>query len=139
MAEFFKWDAGQLGLEIPQMDAEHVRLIEIMNRVYAEYERSRSSPKLKPAVKELVDYTIEHFRHEEAYMTRLNYPEVNKHKLIHATLIEKLKSHVSDFEKSAQMNTEFFSFLKFWLQSHLMVVDKEYAAFGKKLKPPAAR
>jgi hemerythrin len=139
MADFFVWDVVLLGLEIPQMDVEHERLIESMNRVYLEYERAASPRKLKLSVEELVEYTLEHFRHEEAYMAKLCYPGFSKHKLIHAALVERLKEHVTAFERVGALDSEFFSFLRFWLRSHIMGVDKRYAAFTKKPKAPLAR
>ncbi|MFM6929418.1 MAG: bacteriohemerythrin [Bdellovibrio sp.] len=123
---FFKWDKEKLTTHVDAMDTEHKKLIDIMNRLYERHEAKAGKPEIQSIVRELVSWTLTHFEHEEKFFATLPYSQANVHKKIHADLIERLKQHGAEFEKSGALTPAFFQFLKTWLTAHIMGVDTKY-------------
>ena len=133
MAEsFFKWDQSRLTTHVDAMDNEHKKLIEIMNRLYERNEAKASKSELATIVKELASWTVTHFEHEEKFFDTLAYSQASVHKKIHKDLIERLKGHQAEFEKSGVLGPAFFQFLKTWLSAHIMGIDTKYGEIAAK-------
>ena len=130
MAEYFAWDQSY-DLGVREMNQEHKQLISLMNRLHEEYSAKADRSVLKQCVESLVDYTMEHFRDEEEYMARIQYPKLETHKIIHADLIRKLQGHVQSFKTEGQLKQEFFDFLQLWLSAHIRGIDMQYAQHSK--------
>lgn len=86
MSGFFEWDNGKYGLDVREMDAEHQKLIALMNTLRVLYEKHAGAAELGEALGELATYTAKHFADEEAYMTKIEYPELRVHAGVHAQL-----------------------------------------------------
>ena len=121
----------QLDIGVPAMNTEHMKLLEIMNRLYDRNEAKCEVPELRALLTELGAYTIKHFSDEEAYLATIEYPELAIHKLIHKDLLEKFGRHVTDFDVRGILDPAFFGFLKLWLSAHIQGVDMKYGAFSK--------
>ena len=128
MAEFFIWDPKTLSVSVAEMDDEHQVLIRKMNALHEAYARQAGKDELAPLLLDLAGYATQHFVDEEAYMERRGYAGLESHKLIHKKLLTRVGEHVAEFEKSGALNDAFFSFLSFWLTSHIRGIDVKYSA-----------
>jgi hemerythrin-like metal-binding protein len=132
---FFKWDKERLTTHVDAMDQEHIKLIDIMNHLYARHEAKATKSELSSIIRELASWTTTHFDHEEKFFATLPYTQASVHKKIHHDLLERLRQHQAEFEKSGQLTPDFFRFLKTWLTAHIMGIDTKYgviAASGSK-------
>lgn len=79
-----------------------------------------------------MDYVVEHFDNEEAYMESIGWQGLKNHQGIHKDLLAKAGGHVEAFKNSGTdvLPEEFFQFLKFWLVSHIQGIDMKYGAFA---------
>ncbi|MBI3447266.1 MAG: bacteriohemerythrin [Magnetospirillum sp.] len=71
----------------------------------------------------------EHFREEEALMTKAGYPGLNSHRSSHAGFLERivpLRRAVEENRPNA--NTALFEYLSSWLQEHISKDDSAMAA-----------
>jgi hemerythrin-like metal-binding protein len=127
MSNFFEWDAGRFGLGIDNIDDEHQQIIAAMNELHRAYEAKAPRARLAEAIERLKRITVTHFRNEEAYMEKIGYAEVRKHRLMHQHLLERLETFVTGFLASGTLTEEFFQFLKMWLKSHICGIDTQYA------------
>lgn len=127
---FFKWDPVRLTTHVDAMDNEHKKLIDIMNKLYERHEAKATKTELSAIIKELAAWTITHFDHEEKFFDTLPYSQANVHKKIHKDLIERLKGHAAEFEKSGVLTPAFFQFLKTWLTAHIMGIDTKYGVIA---------
>ncbi|MEN0059208.1 MAG: bacteriohemerythrin [Bdellovibrio sp.] len=133
MAEsFFKWDPTKFSTQVQEMDEEHRKLIQIMNRLYERNEAQAGKEELSTVVRELVSWTVTHFDHEEKFFDTLPYPQATVHKKIHKDLKTKLKDHQAEFESTGLLSEAFFSFLKNWLTAHIMGIDTKYGDIAVK-------
>ena len=46
VSNFFEWDAGKFGLNVREMDAEHQKLIALMNKLHVLHEKGAATPEL---------------------------------------------------------------------------------------------
>jgi hemerythrin-like metal-binding protein len=114
------------------MDQEHIKLINLMNKLATRYEEKAPFTELVSIAKELQNWTITHFDHEEKFFDTLPYSHANVHKKIHKDLLAKLDEHVKNFEKTKTLTDEFFRFLKVWLTAHIAGIDMKYGEIANK-------
>lgn len=132
-SEFMVWNSS-LELGIKSIDKQHQKLVAIINDL-AKALAKRDSNSIKRIFKELTDYTVYHFGHEEKIFAQINYPHEKEHKQIHTKLVEQVKSfgeriNTGDFS----IAQELLNFLKDWLTNHIGFTDKKYAPFFKEHK-----
>lgn len=125
------WNANySVGLK--EVDTQHQRLVSLINDLHSAMLEGRSNEALSTVLCSLVDYTKKHFAYEETLFSQYVYPEMTKHKALHADLTAKatdLQQRVA--AGSAGISIEVMNFLKGWLTTHIMGADKDYGPFLK--------
>jgi len=94
-----EWNAKQFDVLVPKMNDQHHKLIDMMNQLYQRAHDSASKAELEQLIAQLAQYTVRHFREEEQMMEALRFPELPRHKLIHAKLLEDFAFHQANFKK----------------------------------------
>jgi hemerythrin-like metal-binding protein len=86
---------------------------------------------LAPTIlKNLVQYTREHFSREEGLMIQAHYPHYLQHKAEHDKLIAEVVELVRELETSkVLLSTKLLDFLRDWLKSHILSSDKKYTVY----------
>ena len=113
-----------------ELDNEHKLLFEKFNTLYAQFVANASYIILEATFDSLIKTVTIHFTNEEAFMEKISYPEAKEHALIHKKLLERVTSFYQEFKKNKTMPTDLFPFLKFWLNSHTMGIDRKYAEYA---------
>jgi hemerythrin len=123
----FQWDK-QYDIGVDAMNRQHKELLIIMERLQKQNEAHAGRDALLKTLLELRALTVRHFSQEEEYMKSFGYKDFKTHSMIHTNLIAKLDEHVAAFQGSAktELPSPLFSFLSFWLSSHIMGIDKKY-------------
>lgn len=127
MSDFFEWDAAKYGLDIPKIDDDHQQIIAAMNDLHAACEAKSPRARQAEAFDRLLRVTIAHFKDEEAYMEKIGYPDLRKHRHMHQHLLERLDFFHKEFKAGGELGAELFMFLKMWLKSHICGIDTQYA------------
>ncbi len=117
-------------LGIDEVDNEHIRFVDMLNHVYALLDENKQHKAAVYFSNTLSNYIDEHLSNEEDFMRSFNYPDLEKHKIIHrrfqdtfATLKDKIKNDDGDaLRKGLQIA---FS----WLISHIGTEDKKYTNY----------
>lgn len=110
-------------LGIPEMDAEHCRIIEMINRLDEAKNRPDALPTAWRIVNELANYISLHFTHEESLMERSGYPDLPSHREAHRAFEER----VEDLRSRANLeNGEVRALLQQWLEEHILKIDRAY-------------
>jgi hemerythrin len=115
-----EWRDG-FKINIPQTDAEHKRLFELI--------RALNLATVDQTMEELLGYVVTHFSNEQALMEKSGYPAFEQHLKLH----EDFGTHVADFlgtgdEWSEERVQDLRRFLNKWLIGHIMTHDLR---FGK--------
>lgn len=112
---------------VPEIDEEHKKLFELIANTDAVL-KSNDNP-LSDAmllINQLKQYAVSHFAHEEAYMERINDPELNRQRKEHAAFVEKINSyHFSDVtdDSAKSIMLELLQYLSKWLMGHILGSD----------------
>lgn len=120
---------------VEQIDNEHRRLFELVNDTAELLEKvdvNRSD--VTELFRELNDYAVLHFAHEEQYMEEINDPELPKQREMHKAFVTKLKEIELGDIKSEDDKESINNILKFvarWLFSHILSSDTMIGVFQK--------
>jgi hemerythrin-like metal-binding protein len=126
---FFDWnDKLSVGSEL--IDGQHKALFDTINELYEAMKKGRGRDIMSEILSRFRDYTANHFRDEESYLERYDYPDIGKHKKLHKSFEDK----ILEFEKELTdgkllLSLQVMSFLRDWLVDHIGDVDRRYAEF----------
>lgn len=113
------------GVEI--IDEEHRQLFSMINEAFELLSvESASVAIVKNLISELKKYAATHFAHEEAYMAKINDPELPRQKKEHAQFTEKVNGfdleHLEE-KDGKKVLEELLEYLSRWLYSHILGSD----------------
>ena len=123
---FIEWN-DQLSVGVSEMDKQHQRLVEMVNRLHDAMTRAEGADVLKTILNDLVLYTKVHFAAEERLMAAHGYPQLASHKLVH----EQFAAKALELNAKAQAGKMVTSvgvsgLLKDWLVKHIQQEDRKY-------------
>jgi hemerythrin-like metal-binding protein len=125
----FSWN-DRLMTHISEIDTQHRSLIDLINKLHDAIDEGRDKEVLGVVLAELVDYTVYHFATEEKYMDAYIYPAAAAHKHEHELLRKKVLTLQQQFDAGQPVVTiEVMKFLKKWLMTHIVAIDKELGTF----------
>lgn len=131
-----KWkDEYELGID--DIDNQHKKLIEIINNYNHSISDSNTNSieEIGQIIIYLINYTCFHFKAEEIWMAKLDYPDIDTHMAIHQDLIDKLRDILLKIKrKESYTPIEFYYFLMSWLNDHILGEDLKIGKFSKKTK-----
>ncbi|MCK9490574.1 MAG: bacteriohemerythrin [Sulfurimonas sp.] len=128
--DIFPWnDHFETGVET--IDTQHKKLVTILNKLATNVAYESNEKNLDAIFDELKDYTLYHFKTEEAIWDKyLPNAVLNKeHKEVHQRFVEtvmRLKSE-QDVKPLSVLADEALGFLAKWLASHILDTDRRMA------------
>lgn len=124
-------------LGVPLVDIQHK---ELFKRIEAFIQSLRSSASWEEKVQFVNEtlafmngYVVEHFHDEEEYQLRIGYPNYEKHKKIHADMVNYVLQITAEYENSGyseKLMQQFAGKLLAWLINHVATEDQHIAAFA---------
>ena len=125
------WDES-FSVGIQEIDKQHKKLIEIINRLIETRNVTVYSETISDVLSEMTKYADYHFRTEEEYMLKYEYPDYSLHKEQHKEFLKKTVAFCLDtMEYKKTVPVEVLSYLKNWLTNHILKSDMKYKAFFK--------
>jgi hemerythrin len=119
-------DTYAIGIDL--LDTQHRRIFDIGNRAYALLKNDFSENKHQEVVEifeSLIDYIQDHFKSEEDYMLRMNYPKYFVQKLEHDNFLNTLNK--IDFslirENQGQYLQDQLNLALNWFLDHIIEKD----------------
>ena len=112
-----------LELGEPTIDAQHKRLVEIVNVFLGAADKGEAQDVLHQTLDDLLEYTNSHFDEEEAFMERLGYPGLDAHRREHDTLRHEVAERLTDLVENKGSILEMQAFLTSWIVGHVMGWD----------------
>ncbi len=127
--DLFVWNAS-FETGVSKMDAQHVKLVGMVNDLYRAMRQQKAKEVMNGIVDGLISYTAKHFKDEEVVMERAGYPDIDKHKEIHVSLVSKVLEVQKNLHSGqGAVGMDLLNFLKDWLVKHIKGTDKKYGAF----------
>jgi len=122
------WSA-QYSVGIARIDAEHQKLIDLVNDLYLAMLEGRGKDVVGKVLGSVAAYTVTHFGNEERLMRITSFPGFEAHKTEHENLVKRVKQLQDEFRSGkAVISMEVMRFLQHWLTDHIVGVDKQYSA-----------
>lgn len=114
---------------IEQIDNEHRVLFEIAEEIYQLCVNEFVPDKydhITNLIQRLKDYSLTHFRNEEAYMESIQYKRMFTQKIQHDNFIRKLDTMDLEIvdENQAQAIENLLKFVTDWMIEHILETDK---------------
>ncbi len=134
----FEWNEG-LTLHVKEMDHEHHILVDRINALVDALGVAAHGPAVEEAFQAMASYTKEHFAHEEKYLEGIQYPQLKPHQKIHRNLLAQVETFGADIRHQRLDREKLVAFLRNWLMSHIMGVDKQYARYSGRQRSSGAR
>ena len=123
------WD-NKFSVKIDEIDKQHKKLFSMINELYISMKEGRSDASLIETINGLIDYTHTHFRNEERYMVKFEYPGYVRHKKEHDEFVAEVKGfHKKLIKGEASLTLEILVFLKDWITKHINGSDQKYAPY----------
>lgn len=119
---------NKLSIGVQQVDDDHKVLIGLMNELS---KSGLETEDVEVIINNLIDYTLYHFRREEAVMKACGYPYLEAHRKVHQHLGAKVGQFAEEWRKDggAELIEELLEFLRTWLVDHIMQEDAEIGPF----------
>jgi hemerythrin-like metal-binding protein len=121
---------------IPEIDAEHMQLFKIANRILVSLSVDGNSVDAVRLVDELLIHIAHHFKHEEKMLKEMRFPRAEEHCLSHTRLLERADKLAAGFR---DRQTSVGAVLKFVVhdvvERHIALEDKEYFPWMKRHDP----
>ena len=119
----------EFSVKIQEIDDQHKVIVDMINELGASISGNDSPEVIGRTIERLAEYTKVHFAIEEALLRLFRYPDYVQHKQIHQKLLERVLAFQKQFAKgNTQIGPELMYFLKDWLLSHIVKVDKNYSS-----------
>jgi len=126
-----QWEKSLI-LGVDALDKEHRTLVEHANTLFEAIKERKSDEVVFKHLQFLADYTLTHFKNEEAFQRKIGYPDLENHRKIHddfkKTVVELLgiaKSQGLDIKMRMEINALTIN----WLKTHIGVEDRKVANF----------
>lgn len=113
---------------IDEIDDEHKKLFKMLNNAILSMQQVDVDKTVlaKSLLEELRSYAITHFSHEEAYMEKINDPELPRQRREHRAFVDKIDSYSNESctkENAEKTMVELLNFLVRWLYRHILSSD----------------
>ncbi len=125
---FIQWSPS-FSVGNAMLDADHRKLIDILNQIYDAWTEHSTSLELEQLFDELMDYTDHHFSREESKLLSRDYENLDKHHAAHERLRELVHAFRSRHlagQRADVLTEDMAKFLKSWLLDHILEEDMKY-------------
>ena len=124
---FANW-TNSYSVHVQRLDNEHQQLFAVINQLYDGMKAGKGKDVLGSVLTQLLRYTEQHFRDEEALMRHAGYTDLGDHIARHQQFVAKVNSFRKEYEAgTAAISIEVLDFLKSWLDQHIMGTDQQYS------------
>lgn len=124
--------SDDMKLGVPAMDAQHSKLVDLINDLMAADAEGHDSEKIAEILEQLSDYIVVHFRAEEKLLETVDFPDLVGHKKRHVEFIQRVEGLKRDFEAGeVAVGVELLVFLTGWLTDHIKGEDRHYAKLAR--------
>lgn len=116
---------------VPELDAQHARLIELLNEMAAAAATPEDTGRLRGVLAGLKAHAATHFSAEEAVVGQVTPELLAFHQGEHLKFMEQVREFTLALDaddRPPMLPLELFHFLKTWIEDHILGVDMKYAA-----------
>ncbi len=128
-----EWDES-FSVNNADIDGQHKKWIEIFNNMHGILTGGDIDALQNigaDTLNAMQEYAQKHFKFEEEYMRKINYPELYTHKRQHEDFDNQIYVYSRAMrEGRLVLNSEIMQMIRNWLLEHIGIEDKQYALFS---------
>ena len=118
-------------VECEKLDKDHKRLVEMVDEITTKLDNGVTE-NCKKMVTDFINFTKAHFRREEKLLTKIGYPDVEKHRN-HHNYLDKKMGHILEFTDSVATNKLARESLRkeliFFIMDDVITTDLDFKEF----------
>nr|WP_320026006.1 hemerythrin family protein [uncultured Acetobacterium sp.] len=125
-----------LSVGVENIDSQHKIWFEKADQLFEAGKSGKSKEYIAQMFDFLDDYTKQHFKDEEAYMTKIKYPGIDEQKKLHSNFISELAKLKKDYQESGgniSLIINANQMIINWLTQHISSMDKKIGIYAKTL------
>lgn len=125
-----------LSVGVKHIDDQHKTWFEKANGLFEAGKERKAKEYISTMLNFLDEYTKKHFKDEEEYMEKINYPELEAQKKAHASFVNQLTKLKSEYEESGGNVLVIINANKMvldWLTNHIKKMDMKIGEYAKTL------
>lgn len=112
---------------IEEIDFQHYKIVNYVNDLYQKVLSNATPLELSKILKELAEFTANHFHYEEVLFDKCKYQNKKDHVYQHKKLLGEINEFVLKLEsKNAKIDNVLIEFLTNWLANHILKEDMQY-------------
>jgi NNP family nitrate/nitrite transporter-like MFS transporter len=120
----------EFSVGVEAIDREHTQMLSLINQIDEVIQDGGVYEQFAPQLTELMQYTSNHFAHEEKLLEKNHCPDIDRHKKSHVRLLQELSRWQEKVaEAEAEDMDELMLFLRIWFPGHILNVDKKDADY----------
>ena len=130
-----KW-TPDLSVGVENIDSQHKVWFEKANNLFLAGKEGKAKEVIVETFDFLDEYTKMHFKDEEEYMAKINYPDLDKQKQAHRKFVADLAKLKEDYQKSGgniALIINANQMIVNWLTRHISTMDKQIGLYVKNL------
>ena len=127
-------DTYSVGIKL--LDDQHKGLLDLVNDLFnhSTGHVDEEHAYFQAVIQQAQQYVFEHFVVEEECMLALNFPGYADHKMTHDEFKLTVVKNINEYKTGKIPALENFAdFLKDWIASHVIDMDKQYSLFFRKI------
>ena len=126
-------------VHVGELDREHQIWFDVVNRLHESMLAGEGTRILGKLLAETIQYTRDHFAHEEKWMAAVHYPELRAHVQQHDELRGEAQGFGERFARGeATMTIEFTLFLSAWIKRHIKGTDGLFGQYMSTRRLPTS-
>jgi len=119
---------------IERIDHQHRALLQLIQSCHEAVDSGCELTRIWRTVDEVASYARFHFLSEENFMLDVTFPDLERHRTLHAELLRQLEQERADLEASGAGLSQFMFFLYDWFVSHTVQEDRKIARYLEETK-----
>ncbi len=112
-----------------KMDMQHKMIIKVINSLVDHQDADSHSEYISDLLSTMTQYALQHLKDEEELLKKVNYPDYEKHKTMHAEYRLKVVDFCTATSKNKSITTEILEYLTQWWSHHICIDDQAYKTY----------
>ena len=119
----------EVGVE--SLDADHIMIFSLINHIDDAHQSGCDEQAIGKMLKVLMERAIAHFKREESFMRKHNYPGLQHHAEEHRKIITDLQKLYEAYQDTSNViaSRAIVRILCSWLEEHIMKSDMHYKPY----------
>lgn len=120
---------------VPEIDEQHKKLFQIANQLEAAHNTNSMYQEMGRSLKLLVDYSMQHFKTEEAYMQKIGFPKLESHMAKHRDFMKQIMEVLVKLKSDKHVSpSQLIKMTSHWIFDHTLNDDIRIKHFLEELE-----